>query len=162
MKYAARLLTLLILVSAGLFYASCDGGGGDEKSQEELQLDKLIGTWTIQSVVNDGVDRTVDYPNMTVTIAGTFSEGGTYNYISDADSWPDLSPWKANDNWKFKSGNVGTIIVRQADLQDINYQLLNSDKTLNLSFDYPDTAPGFHNSRTESVAGNWIFIFTRP
>jgi hypothetical protein len=66
MKYAARLLSLLILVSASLFYASCDGGGGDEKSEEELQLDKLKGTWTIQTVTNDGTTRTDEYPNITI------------------------------------------------------------------------------------------------
>ena len=160
MKYVARLLTLLILVSAGLFYASCDGGGGDEKSEEELQLDKLKATWTIQSVTNDGTVRTDEYPNMTVTIAGTFTEGGVYNYTSDADSWPSVSPWKAIDTWKFKTGEIGTSIIRQSDLQEIDYTLSNSDKTLQLAFNYQ--GPGFNNGRTESVTGGWIFIFTRP
>ena len=31
MKYVARLLSLFILVSAGIFYASCDGGDDPEK-----------------------------------------------------------------------------------------------------------------------------------
>jgi len=162
MKYVARLISLLILVSAGLFYASCDGNGPEEQSEEQTQLDKLKATWTMQSVDNDGTDRSDEYPNMTVTISGTYSEGGTYNYVSDADSWPNLSPWKANDTWKFKSGSVGSVIVRQADLQEMNYQLTSSDKTLTISFDYPDSAPGFHNTRTESVAGQWTFVFTRP
>lgn len=160
MKYVARLLSLSLLVSAGLFYASCDGGEDPGTSQEETQLNKLKGTWNIQSVVNDGTTRTDEYPGMTVTIAGTFVEGGTYNYTSDADSWPSVSPWKALDTWKFKSANVGSIVIRQSDLTEMTYTLSNSDKTLSLDFNYE--GPGFNNGRTETVTGNWVFVLTKP
>ncbi len=66
MNIIARSLSLLLLVSAGLFYAGCSGDD-DPKSSEETQLDKLKATWTLQSA-NDGTDRTDEYPNMTVTI----------------------------------------------------------------------------------------------
>ena len=160
MKYVARLLSLFILVSAGIFYASCDGSDDPQTSQEETQLEKLKGTWNIQSVVNDATTRTDEYPGMTVTFAGTFSEGGTYNYTSDADSWPSVSPWKALDTWKFNAGSVASVIVRQSDLTPITYTLSNSDKTLELRFDY--SGPGFNNGRVESVAGEWIFTLTKP
>ncbi|HMG94284.1 MAG TPA: hypothetical protein VK589_29695 [Chryseolinea sp.] len=160
MKYVARLLSLFILVSAGIFYASCDGSDDPEKSQEETQLDKLKGTWNVQSVVNDATTRTDEYPGMTVAIAGTFTEGGTYNYTSDATSWPSVSPWKALDTWKFNAGSVGSVLVRQTDLVPITYTLSNSDKTLELRFDY--SGPGFNNTRVESVTGEWIFTFTKP
>ncbi len=160
MKYVARLLSLFLLVSAAIFYASCDGSDGPETSQEETQLNKLKGTWNIQSVDNDGTDRTDEYPGMIVTFAGTYSEGGTYNYTSDADAWPSVSPWKALDTWKFKSGSVPTIFIRQSDFTEIEYTLSNSDKTLTLDFSY--TGPGFANGRTESVTGRWIFVLTRP
>jgi hypothetical protein len=159
MKHVSRLLSLIILVSAGLFYVSCDGSDDGDKSQEELQLDKLKSTWTLQSA-NDGTDRTGDYEDMTVTISGTFSEGGTYNYTSDATNWPSVSPWKAIDTWKFKSGSVTSAIVRQSDLQEMNYSLSNGDKTLTISFNYQ--GPGFNNGRTQSVTGDWDFVFTRP
>jgi hypothetical protein len=160
MKYVARLLSLFILVSAGIFYSSCDGGDDPQKSQEETQLEKLKGTWNILSVVNDATERTDEYPGMTVTIAGTFSEGGIYNYTSDATSWPSQSPWKALDTWKFNAGSIGSVLVRQSDLTPITYTLSNSDKTVELRFDY--SGPGFSNGRTESVAGEWIFTFTKP
>ncbi len=161
MKHVARLLSLLLLVSAGLFYASCSGGDGD-KSEEEVQLDKLKSTWTLQSA-NDGTDRTDEYPGMTITIAGTFSTGGSYNYTSTATSWPSISPWKKDDAWKFKAGSVSNTIVRQSDLIEMSYALTNSDKTLTLNFIYPESGPGFLNSgRIESVEGNWTFVFTRP
>lgn len=160
MKYVARLLSLSLLVSAGIFYASCDGGGDPSSSEEETQLNKLKGTWNIQTVDNDGADRTDEYPGMTVNFSGTFSEGGTYNYTSDADSWPSVSPWKALDTWKFKSGSVASVVVRQSDLTEMEYTLSNSDKTLTLEFNY--TGPGFANGRTESVTGNWVFVLTKP
>jgi len=158
MKHVARLFSLLILVSSGLFYVGCDGGD-DPKSEEESQLDKLKATWTLQTA-NDGTDRTDEYPNMTVTISGTFSEGGIYNYSSVADSWPSVSPWNDIDTWKFKSGSVANSIIRQSDLQEMTYTLSNGDKTLEIAFNYQ--GPGFNNGRTESVTGNWTFTFTRP
>lgn len=158
MKHIARFLSVIILIAAGVFYTSCDSGG-DEKSPEELQLDKLKFNWTLQSA-NDGTDRTDEYPGMTLTFSGTFSEGGTYNYSSSASSWPSISPWNDVDTWKFKSGSVSNAIVRQSDLLEMNYSLTNSDKTLSISFIY--SGPGFSNGRTESVDGNWTFVFTRP
>ncbi len=158
MKHVARLSSLLILVSATIFYASCSGSGGD-KSTEELQLDKLKFTWTLESA-NDGTDRTDEYPGMTVTITGTFTEGGTYNYTSTADSWPSISPWKADDSWKFNPASVTSGLIRQSDLQEMTYTLTNSDKTLNINFNYQ--GPGFNNGRISSVEGNWEFVFTRP
>lgn len=158
MKYLTRLLSFLLLVSAGIFYASC-GGSGDEKSTEEMQLDKLRFDWTLQSA-NDGTDRTDEYPDMVMSITGTYSDGGTYNYTSTASSWPSISPWKDIDTWKFKSGSVASAIVRQIDLQEMTYLLTNSDKMLTISFIY--SGPGFNNGRTESVEGNWTFVFTRP
>jgi len=162
MKQITRLFSLAVLVSATLFYSGCGSSGGDEDSEEKIQLEKLKSTWTIQSVVNDGTDRSVEYPGMTLTISGTFSEGGTYNYTSDATTWPNLSPWKAIDTWKFSPGSVTSIIVRQSDLIEMNYSLSNGEKTLAISFNYPDSGTGFNNGRTQKTAGDWTFTFTRP
>lgn len=158
MKYLSRLLSLFLVVGAGAFIAGCDGDD-PSKSEEEVQLDKLRGTWTIQTVDNDDVDRTDEYPDMTLSIAGTYTEGGLYNYTSDATEWPSVSPWKAIDSWKFKSGSVSSIIVRQSDLQEMTYSLSNSDQVLTVTFNYSGT--GFNNNRTSSVSGNWSFTFIK-
>jgi hypothetical protein len=161
MKHLNRVFTLLILVSAFLSYTGCSKKDNNQ-SEEETQLNKLKSDqWTLTSAA-DPSDRTAEYPGMKLTISGNFSEGGTYQYTSTATSWPSVSPWKKDDSWKFQAGAVGSIIVRQADLQVMNYTLSNSDKTLTLNFVYPDSGPGFNNGRTESVAGNWTFVFTRP
>ena len=158
MKHLARLFSLVILVSAGLFIASC-GSDPTATSDEETQLNKFKSTWNLSSA-NDGTDRTSDYTAMTTTFSGTFSTGGTYNFASTATSWPPVSPWKKDGTWKFNSTSVLTKIVRIDDGQEMEYAFSNGDKTLTISFNY--TGTGFNNNRVNSVAGDWTFVFTKP
>ena len=161
MNHLGRLFSLLLLVSATLFLSNCDGGDDPEKSEEELQLDKLkAGAWTLLSANNGGADRTSEYPGMTLTFDGTFNTGGTYSYTSSATSWPSTSPWEDAGSWKFVSGSVGSKILRLSDDVEMTYALSNSDKQLSLSFNYQGT--GFNNGRVEIVEGDWVFTFTRP
>jgi hypothetical protein len=160
MNHLGRIFSLLLLVSAMVFLSNCDGGDDPEKSEEELQLDKLkAGQWTLLSA-SDGTDRTAEYPGMTLSFAGTFSNGGTYSYESSATSWPPASPWEEAGSWKFVSGSVGNKIIRLTDDVEMTYTLSNSDKQLSLSFTYQ--GDGFVNGRVEVVEGAWVFTFTRP
>jgi hypothetical protein len=158
MKFVTKWLSFITLFASLVALNGC-GGDDPEKSEEEVQLDKLRGTWTMATVVNDGVDRSDEYTGMTMAIAGTFTTGGTYNYTSLATKWPSVSPWKASDNWKFNTSNFSGLIVRQSDLLDMNYALTNSDTGLKIEFDY--TGTGFNNGRTESVGGHWVFTFSK-
>ena len=160
MNLITRIFSLLLLVSAVVFFSNCGGGDDPEKSEEEIQLDKLkAGTWTLISA-SDGSDRTSEYPGMTLTYSGTFSAGGTYSYSSTATSWPPISPWEDAGTWKFVSGSVANKFIRLSDDEEMTYTLSNSDKQLSISFNY--TGPGFNNGRVESVEGDWVFTFTRP
>ena len=159
MKFATKWLSLVTLLAFTITLTNC-GGDDDEKSEEEVQLGKLRGAWTMTSVDNDGVDRSDEYHNMQITLSGNFVKGGTYNLTSEADDWPSVSPWNDDDTWKFNPASISTMIVRQSDLQDMNYTLTNGDNELRIEFDY--TGPGFNNSgRTASVSGNWVFKFTK-
>ncbi|MEJ1237606.1 hypothetical protein WBG78_05745 [Chryseolinea sp. T2] len=158
MKFVTKWSSFITLFAAILVLSSC-GGDDPEKSEEEVQLEKLKGTWTMASVQNDGVDRSDEYPGMKITLSGTYVSGGTYDLTSSATDWPSLSPWKASDKWKFNSANVSSIIVRVTDNLDMNYTLGNSDKQLTITFNY--SGPGFNNSRTSSVSGSWTFTFTK-
>ena len=157
MKFVTKWLSFITLFAAILVLTSCDKDD-PEKSEEEVQLDKLRGTWTLASVVNDGVTRTDEYVDMTISISGTYTEGGAYNMSSQADEWPSLSPWKASDTFRFNTSDINEII-RQSDLQAMDYTLSNSDAQLVIEFDYG--GPGFSNGRTASVAGSWVFTFTK-
>ena len=158
MKFVTKWLSFITLFAAILVLTSC-GGDDPEKSEEEVQLDKLRGAWTLTSVVNDGIDRTDEYVNMEINLTGTYTEGGVYNLTSTADEWPNLTPWNDNDTWKFNSSDVNGTIVRQSDLQDMDYELSNSDRQLVIEFQYG--GPGFNNGRTASVNGNWVFTFSK-
>jgi hypothetical protein len=161
MNHLSRILSLLLLVSAAVFFSNCDGGDDPQKTEEEIQLEKFeAGQWTIQTVTNDGVNRTTEYPGMTLSFTGTFATGGTYQYSSNATSWPAMSPWEKSGTWKFVSGSVGSKIIRLTDDVEMTYAFTNSDKQLSLTFNY--TGGGFDNGRVEKVEGAWSFIFTRP
>ena len=161
MNHLSRIFSLLLLVGATLILSNCGGGDDPEKSEEELQLDKLkAGQWTLLSA-SDGTDRTSEYPGMTLSFEGTFSNGGTYSYTSSATSWPSVSPWEEAGSWKFVSGSVSNKVIRLSDDVEMTYTLSNSDKQLSLSFNYQ--GPGFNNAgRVEVVEGDWVFTFTRP
>ena len=161
MNHLRRILSLAILVSATLLLTNCGGDDDPEKSQAEIQLDKLkAAQWTLLSA-NDGTDRTDEYPGMTLTFSGTFSPAGSYAYTSSATDWPLLSPWKKDDAWKFQAGAEGTTIIRLSDDQEMTYKLENSDKQLTIEFNYQ--GGGFdNNARVQIVEGDWRFVFTRP
>lgn len=159
MKFETKWRFFLSLFAVVIVLSSC-GGDDPEKSEEELQLDKLRGTWTMSSVENDDVDRTDEYPGMKITLSGTYTENGLYNLSSEATDWPSISPWKASDTWKFSPSNVTGIIVRQNDLLNLDYTLSNNDTQLTIEFDYG--GQGYNNGgRTASVGGHWVFTFTK-
>ncbi len=158
MEFVSKRLSILSLVLSLIILTGC-GDDNPTPTAEETQLKKLVGAWTLSSVENDGVDRTDEYTGMTLTISGTYTSGGTYNYTSAATEWPSVSPWKASDTWKFKASSVNSVIVRQFDLQEMNYTLANSDAQL--TFDFTYSGEGFNNGRAESVGGAWTFVFTK-
>ncbi|MEO7991589.1 MAG: hypothetical protein ABI663_18700, partial [Chryseolinea sp.] len=129
MKHLARILSLLILVSAGLFFASCGGGDPNPTSEEETQLNKFKGEWNMTGVSYDGVSKITDYVGIKVTFTGTFQAGGHYNYTSSLTGWPDVSAWKRDSEWKFKV--VGTSITRLDDDPDVDiaYEFSNGGNT---------------------------------
>lgn len=172
MKHLARLLSLLILVSGGSFLASCGGGSGGEKSAEEVEFNKLKGEWTLQNgtaTFTDGSNEVRAFPGMKLNLSGTFSAGAEYSYNVTVTDPVIASPWPAAGKWKFASATPPTSGITRLDSKidptfaniPLNYSLSNSDKTLTITFDF--SGNGFAlNGRTESVNGDWEFIFTRP
>lgn len=159
MKLASRILSLLVLTTLAIFYISCDGGGGNNQSEEEKQFNKLKFNWNLVSA-NDGTDRTNDFPNLKLTLSGTFAQGGTFQY-SFTGTRPTPSPWPASGTWEF-GGNPSTQIIRDPnsnDELDMTYEITND--VLVISFTVPENHPGWTGGRIESVSGNWIFTFKK-
>jgi hypothetical protein len=157
MKVIHRVLSLLVAVAIAVSFTNCGEDGGGSKSEEEVQLGKLVGTWTLSSATLDGDVRTSDFPGLTLTLSGTFSQGGTYAY-SFTGTRPNPSPWPENGTWKFDA-NPNSQIIRLNDNQKMNYTLGNGNAQLTIEFNYQ--GGGFAGGRIEEVNGNWQFVFTK-
>ncbi|HEY0744976.1 MAG TPA: hypothetical protein VGD40_26105 [Chryseosolibacter sp.] len=153
---ATRLLTLLAFVGFGLFFASCGKDPSDDRTAEEKQLDQLKSNWALVSA-NDGSDRTTDFQNVVLSITGTFSQGGTYQY-NLAGTLPSPSPWPQQGTWQFGTDPL-TQIVRDPDSAiEIDATYTVSATELEIRFLIPDNWVG---GRTQSVSGNWTFKFAK-
>ncbi len=156
MKVATRFLTLFAFVGLAVFYSGCGKEPTDNRTTEEKQLDQLKGTWAMVSA-NDGNDRTSDFSNLVLTVAGSFSQGGTYNY-SLTGTRPNPSPWPASGTWKFGTDPLTQIIRDPGDDIEIDATYEVSATDLEIVFVIPDNWVG---GRTQSVSGTWTFNFVK-
>ena len=155
MKLVSRILTLLVLASATVFYSSCGGGDDDPKSETDTQIEKLNGTWVIQSntdVKQDGGDPTYPYKNMELTI--TASAGST-SFPWKMTSRPPLSPWK--DQGTFEFGDPVATKLTRDDKVVVTYSV--TDTKLILTFE-GFTGSGY-TGRVKNVEGDWSFEFAK-
>lgn len=161
MKYLQKtsILGLVLLV----LLTNCGGDDGDERSINDIQLEKLVATWNISNVTLDNVNRTTDYPNFKLTISGT---PGATSFGYNTTGRGVNNPWPSSGNWRFGS-NVETQIERiddsgnpndpnDDDIVDITYAVTDTQLTLNFTF----TGTGFP-ARTSNVNGDWVFTFTK-
>ena len=169
MKISSRTLSLIMLVAVSTIYTGCKKDDDDKKTQEQIQLEKLKGVWTVVSA-NDGGDRTADFVDadpansMKLTLEGNYAEGGIYNY-SLTGKRPTPSPWPASGTWKFGTDKL-TQIIRDPGPNNPNelpepmtYSVTDTD--LIIEFTVPDGHQGWPGSRVNSVSGQWTFTFTR-
>lgn len=161
MKLLARLLSLIVVVSITTLLMNCGSSGGEGKSEEETQLDKLKGTWNLSSASLDGTPRT-DFVDVTMTITGTYAKAGTYSY-SFTGTFPDPSPWpiKEPGTFKFDPDNISTKLIRGGDNITMDYTVSGSSMSMTFSCtgcNYPGGAAG---GRVGEVNGEWVFSFTK-
>jgi hypothetical protein len=158
MKLAARVLSLLILAGVAMFYVSCSKDDDPGKSDTDIQIEKLNGTWKItdaNQVTLTGASPGVDYTGFTLQITGT--SGSNNNSVSfAATARPDLSPWPDNGTLTFGS-NVTETLIRSGDDVSIAYDV--DDTTLTMEFFYDGA--GYPGSRAKNVEGTWTFTFTK-
>lgn len=130
-------------------------------TEEQLQLNKLVGSWTLQSA-NDGTDRTGDFTDLVLTLGGNYVEGGTYNY-SFTGTRPDPSPWPASGTWRFGTNKLADMIRDSGTSSEIAMTYAVTDTTLEINFTVPDGSNGWEGgtSRIKSVTGDWKFVFTK-
>lgn len=161
MKIASRILSLLVIATLTIFYTGCKKDDNNKKTEEETQLTKLKGVWTLQSA-NDGGVRTGDFSSLVLTLGGTYVEGGTYEY-SFTGTRPNPSPWPVSGTWKFGSPKTSQIIRDPNTSSETPMSYTVNATNLEISFSVPDGSTGWTGgtSRTRSVSGDWTFVFTK-
>ncbi len=153
MKLISRILTLLILVSATVYFSGCGKDGDeDKKTEKELQIDKLVGTWNAQAVTYDDDDMTADYESFQIAFAKASGDAMTFTTSGRPGK---LTPWPASGTFTF-----GTPVTSQLVRDDgVNIVYAVSANTLTLTMEnYSGTG---YNGRTETVAGDWEFTLTK-
>lgn len=154
MKQINRILSLVILVVATVYFTACDDKSGNEKSEKEIQIDKLAGTWEASSVTYEG-DPNADHANFSITITKVSAEAMTWTVTGRPAG--KISPWNANGTFTFGSP-VSSTLVRD-DGTNVKYNVDGTNLVLTLE-NYQGTTyevPG----RTSSVAGTWVFTMTK-
>lgn len=140
-----KLTFLVALLVVGVVFSSCKKKTENPKTDEQIQLEKLTGTWAVPSpapgntVTFNSNDLTTDWSSFTITF-----NDGTYT-TNGADYAPEI--WGNNPvTWTFADGDVNTIIR-----DGINISISVSETTLTMSFTY---TPG---GRLNGVDGDWVF-----
>ena len=142
------LLLLTALGSMIFLLTDCKKSDDAEPGVEEVQLQKLLGTWKALHVSKDGVAQP-GYDNFKLTISGTTTK---IDYVSSGR--PASSPWPATGVLTF-GPQPATDLVRE-DLP-MTYSVTDSQLEITLMYD----GAGFP-SRITDVKGQWIFTLTKP
>lgn len=145
-KITIQFVQVLSVLSI-LFLSGC-GSKSDPIPAVETDAAKntkllTAGTWSVQTVLVDGVDKTIVYKDLklTFTATGFTSTGGG-------------SVWPATGTWKF-ADDTGKVITR-GDGLSINLTEVSSTKLV-LALTWTKTT--LDGGRVESVAGQHVFTF---
>jgi hypothetical protein len=158
MKLISRFLSLTLLLAATLLYTGCKDDGEDTKSDQEIQLEALSKTWTLTSAELDNDPRTADFPNMKLTLSGTFVDENTIYDYSVTGTTPGPSPIPRSGKWKF-GADPKTQIIRDPGTENFPITYSVSGTTLTLTFDC-DACDYAGGGRVSTVNGQWELTFS--
>lgn len=142
MRIRLNLIALTLIL--GVVVSSCKEDPPPAKTDEQVQTEKLVGTWVLDSptpansVTLDGNDVSADWETFELTL-------GDKTYSSLNATFPEV--WPSNGTWAF-GANVNTLV--RDDGVEISISV--TDTSLQLQFDYSDAG-----GRLSGVTGNWIF-----
>jgi hypothetical protein len=145
---------VIALIFSGVLLMGCGGSGGDKKSDEDLQVERLAKTWVLDgssTVTRDLDDLTALYNGFRIT----FNSSNTYTIQGDVNNiFANTS-----GTWDFpRAGGDPTSlnsILFDGDTRAVTINV-NNDGTV-LSFDFSinnDTPIG---GRTEGLDGDYQF-----
>jgi hypothetical protein len=153
MKLVSRILSLVLITGLATFFAGCGGDDDPKKSDQDVQLSLLNGTWNAATVQFQGNPPSLNHDDFVLTINAQPGDEVMSFTVSGRPTGP--SAWPANGTFEFGS-NVKTQLVR-GDQVAIDYTV---DKN-SLVMEFEFTGNAYDAGRTSSVTGEWRFEFTK-
>jgi hypothetical protein len=127
------------------FLANCSGDSDPKQSKTEKVTALLTsGTWSLQTVLVDGIDQTEIYEDLTLTF--------TEDAITSTNG---RVVWAESDTWQF-TDDTATEIERGDGLHITLEEISNNTLVLTLTWDDTTFETG---GRTSSLAGVHTFTF---
>lgn len=114
MKALKYISGVVLICFAMLTLTNCkkDDEGPSITKEEQEAINLLTGTWTVESVTQDGDDPQIgDYSQLQLTINGNANDGSgkTYTVVNGAPALQDVS----GASWSFVDGSNFTVIERE-------------------------------------------------
>lgn len=136
----------IILLSSLLVFTACKKDDDNGPTAEELQIQKLTGTWSVGSEGSVSRDNTSsgEWADFTLTLGE--------NTYSTTNTVPEV--WPVQGVWSFAGNDVNQIA--REDGVVINVEV--SETELTLSFNIPDEIT---SSRVQGITGDYIFVLTK-
>lgn len=140
-----KLKATLLWVTFALFTASgCKGDDGP--TPEELRLQELTATWSVESVVNDGSDVTSQFTRFTLVA----SSNQTYRTTNGGNPWP------AQGTFSLVPNNLNAF-VRDDNVQ-VNIASI-TETTLSLTFQVSSIRSTVNG--VNGITGSFTFNLTK-
>jgi len=152
MKSIAKTFILLALAAVLLTYSSCDNTKPPTPTDQEVQLEKLTGTWKATSVKKDNVDQ-AGYGNFALTIEGVI---GASSFGYSTSGRPSLSPWPSSGKWIFDVDPITSIVRDDGTVDELNMTYTVTETTLQVTFNFQGTG---YAGRVDNVKGQWVMDF---
>ena len=148
MRIRLSLIALTLLM--GVAITSCKEKTTTPKTAEELQIEKLTGTWALdlsaaRPVSVDNNDPAQNWTGFTLTLGNKTYNANTSANLGNELVWPSGT----GRTWAFAPNDV-----RILDRDDgVEMTVAVTDTSLRLQFDYSDTG-----GRLNGITGNWVFV----
>jgi hypothetical protein len=133
---------IMFLVVSTLFINGCGGDDGESATDRTNRLLKS-GLWKLDRLTVDGVDKTNEYPGLTLLISE-----GIYTSTNGEPVWPISGTWNLLDEETLSRDNGETVHIDE--LKETN---------LILSLDWQTTT--YDEGRIASIKGVHIFKFVK-
>ncbi|MFZ1806296.1 MAG: hypothetical protein WAU36_03685 [Cyclobacteriaceae bacterium] len=148
-SYKHITLSVLVFIALSVIVtsmSSCSSGDGDGDPNPQTDVTtKLQGTWKIQSLIVDGVDKTSLFPGFTIN----FVSSNSFNTSNGGSVFP------SSGSYGFADSNA--TVLRLGGVPDITFEV--TDTSLKMMFSW--TKNTFGSGRRESISGQHVFTMNK-